>query len=936
MPPDPDALYEHISRAVADGETVDWDSLAVDTQTRATLQQLKVLAEVARLHRETLPDPGTGVTTPPPVSAGDVWGHLTIRGELGRGARGYVFRAWDPQLDREVALKLSVDRDEDRTSKDVISEARLLARVKHPHVATVFGAERRGGLVGHWMELVEGETLEAMLLRVGRFNAREVALMGIDVCSALSAVHAAGLLHRDVKAQNVMRDRNGRLVLMDFGTGRDAESAEGAFVHDEVGTPMYMAPELFTGGKASVQSDIYSVGVLLYRLVTGSVPVEAHSPESLKEAHRTRTRKALADARSDLPLAFIRVVERALAHAPLDRYPSAGALEMALSGLLVPMEAQAQPRARGGHLLGVGAAIGALVMGLGLGAWIWTWIWTARPGPSHEVRFPLMPVGAREEIQSLALSPDGARIAFTSAGRLYVRRMNDVGAIEVEQSQGARDPFWSPDGQWIGFFKGNSVWRVRGTGGEPQAVAPARRPSSGSWGVDGTLLYSVDFGSSIVAVPTGSSAPRVVRAQRSGLRTHMTWPVWVGSEQHFLYSAISARTGRRTLYLARTADGPDAIDRELGEIPSNVQVVGDRLVFVSGGQLKAQRFDVANGVLVGDPLTLADGVAVDPYGMGDADFSVARQPSSWFGSSQPVLATLAFVGTAQGLRQMKVVDGTGTPVMSLDAGDTRDMRVSPDGRLVAFEDVDGETGTREIWVHDLARRSRVRLTQHPGEDTAPLWSPDSRTVYFLSTRDSKTSLYGVSAQGGQRESRLFDFTGQVVPYEITPDGRSLVYQQLDQQGGWDIWRCSLDGASPMPLVQSAHHDREPAISPDGRFLAYSTPESGGQQVWVMPLPADGRRIRVSSDYGREPAWSADGATLYYHGLNRTLMRVAVKGTAANPSFGPPQGLFTIPFRGYDMRFHFAVLQQRDRFLVNVPQDTPTPASATVILNAALP
>jgi Tol biopolymer transport system component len=341
-------------------------------------------------------------------------------------------------------------------------------------------------------------------------------------------------------------------------------------------------------------------------------------------------------------------------------------------------------------------------------------------------------------------------------------------------------------------------------------------------------------------------------------------------------------------------------------------------------------------VLVGEALTLADGVAVDPYGSGDADFSVARQPSPWLGRSRPALATVAFVSTSQGLRQMKVVDAAGTPLATLDAGDTRDMRLSPDGRLVAFEEVDGETGTREIWVHDLARRSRIRLTQHPGEDMAPLWSPDSRTVYFLSTREAKPSLYAVSAQGGQRESRLLDFNGQVVPYEITPDGRSLVFQQLDQQGGWDIWKSSLDGASPTPLVQSAHNDREPAVSPDGRFLAYSTPESGGQQVWVMPLPADGRRIRVSSDYGREPAWSADGSTLYYHGLNRTLMRVRVDGSTASPSFGPPQGLFTIPFRGFDMRFHFAVLPQRDRFLVNAPQDASTPASATIILNAALP
>lgn len=928
---DPDALYEHVSRALADGEAIDWDALAVDTQTRATLQELKVLAEVARLHRDTLPDPGGAATLPPPpVQAGDTWGHLTLRGELGRGARGYVYRAWDPQLDREVALKLTVDRDEERGSKDIIGEARLLARVKHPHVATVFGAERRNGLVGLWMELVEGETLEAMLMRVGRFNAREVALIGIDVCSALSAVHAAGLLHRDVKAQNVMRDRNGRLVLMDFGTGRDAVSDEGAFVHDEVGTPLYMAPELFDGGKASVKSDIYSVGVLLYRLVTGSVPVEAHSPESLKAAHLARQRKPLADVRSDLPLAFIRVIERALSTDPADRYPSTGALEMALSGLLVPVEPKAPPRASSSRLVTMGAAVGALAAGLAFGAW---W-WTSRPVAPAEVKFAVTPVGQRDEIQSLALSPDGLRLAYTSAGRLQVRRMNDVNAVELEQTQGARDPFWSPDGQWIAFFRGVSLWKVRPSGGEPTLVAPARRPSSGAWGPDGTLLFTVEHGTSLMAVRESGGAPRVVRVQRPGLRTHLAWPSWTSDGTHFVYSAISARNGRRTLYLARVTDPEDAPDRALGEIGSNAVVVGDRVFYTEAGQLRARRLDVASATFLDNGRTIVDGVAVDPYGLGEAEIAVAAPAVRRVAGGAPALATVAFVGTGQSPRQMQLLDASGVPVEQLRSADIRDMRPSPDGRLVAVEEVDAESGTREIWVHDLERRSRIRLTQHAAEDISPFWSRDSGVVYFISQRNGRPTLFGASAQGGQRETPLFEFTERVVPYEITPDGRSLLFQQLDQQGGWDIWMRSLDGGAATPLVQSGHNDQEPAMSPDGRYLAYSTPESGGQQVWIIPMPADGRRWRVSADYGREPAWSADGTRLYFHGLNRTLMRVDVDLRGATPRVGTPRGLFTIPFRGYDMRYHFAVLPG-ERFLVNAPPDALPPSAATVILNAPL-
>ncbi len=933
MARDPDALFEKVSRAVADGDTVDWDTVGRtgDAQTRAIVEELRVLAEVARLHRDTLPDPSSSLLLPPaPLQAGDNWGDLTIRGELGRGARGHVYRAWDPQLDREVALKLTSDKDEARGGKDVIGEARLLARVKHPNVATVYGAERRAGLVGLWMELIEGETLETMLLRVGRFNAREAALVGIDVCAALSAVHGAGLLHRDIKAQNVMRDRNGRVVLMDFGTGRDVEPSAGAFVHDEVGTPLYMAPELFEGAKASIHSDIYSVGVLLYRLVTGSVPVEAHSPRALKLAHQSGARKQLTDVRSDLPLAFARVVERALAPEAGDRYASVGALEMALAGLLVPVEPQQKARSKGTTMLLAGMAAGTLIAASALGAW-WWW---SRPAEPREVRLGVYPAGPRDEVESVALAPDGSGLAYTSAGRLHVRRMNDIAPAEIEQSQGARDPFWSPDGQWVAFFKGVSLWKVRASGGEPQTVASARRPSSGSWGPDGSLLFSIENGTTLMTVPAAGGTPRVVRAQQPGARTALWWPSYVGDGSHFVYSAVSARTGRRMLYLARTGDGPDAVDRELLEIDSNPIVVGTRLFYTNRGRVKAQHLDLAAGRLTGEPVTVAEGVRVNPYAFGEADVAVAiTGPGRGAGGTHGMVA---FVSTAPSARILRIVDATGRTLDEFGVLDTRDMRVSPQGTHVAYEQVDPETNTREIWVLDLHRRSRVRLTQHDADDIAPMWSRDGRTVYYLSRRNMRYTLFATSAQGGQHENELFRFSGPVVPHDLTPDGRSVIYEQHDQQGGWDIWMRSLDGAGPVPLVRSPQNDQDPAMSPDGRFLAYSSPESGGRQVYVVPVPLDGRRWRVSSDYGREPEWGADGRTLFFHGLDRTLMRVEMDTSRPVPTIGTAAGMFQIPFLGYDMRYHFGTMRDGRRFLVNAPAESMAPIPATVIVNAPLP
>ncbi len=932
MARDPDALFEMVSRAVADGDPIDWTALSRggDAQTRDVVEQLRVLAEVARLHRDTLPDPGQPpALVPAPLQAGDGWGHLTIRGELGRGARGHVYRAWDPQLDREVALKLTSERDEDRHGKDVIGEARLLARVTHPHVATVYGAERRGGLVGLWMELIEGETLEAMLQRAGRFNEREAALIGLDVCAALSAVHAAGLLHRDIKAQNAMRDRNGRLVLMDFGTGRDAEPSGGAFVHDEVGTPLYMAPELFDGGKASVQSDIYSVGVLLYRLVTASVPVDAQSPQALKDAHAAGRRKALGDVRTDISLSFIRVVERALSPVAADRYPSAGALEMALAGVLMPMEPQAASPVQRPIAL-VAASLAALVGGVALGAW---W-WSSHPAAPPEVRMGIYPVGARDEVESLALSPDGTRMAYTSAGRLQVRPMNDIASVEIDQTQGARDPFWSPDGQWIAFFKGVSLWKVRASGGEPQTVAPARRASTGSWGADGSLLFSVEHGTMLTTVPASGGRPRPLRVQQEGVRTGLVWPAFVGNGSHFLYSAVSGRTGRRTLYLGRTADPPDAADRELVESTSNAVVAGTRVFYTQGGRLKGQHLDLAAGRLVGEPTTIADGLHVNPYGFGEADFSVAvTGPAS---TGRRTHGIVAYVGAAPSPRRFRIVDTLGRTITEFDDLDTRDMRISPQGTHVAYEQVDPETNTRDIWVLDIHRQSRVRLTQHEADDVTPMWSRDGATVYFLSQRGGRYTLLATSVQGGQHEMELFQFGGPAIPYDLTPDGRAVIYERHDQQAGWDIWMRPLDGGAAQPLVRSSQNDQDPAMSPDGRFLAYSSPESGGRQVYLVPLPTDGRRWRVSTDHGREPEWSADGRTLFYHGLNKTLMRVAVDTSGPTPVVGRVEKLFEIPFVGYDLRYHFNVLRDARRFLVNAPAESLPPTPATVILNAPLP
>jgi TolB-like protein/predicted Ser/Thr protein kinase len=343
-----DAVLRELARAALDGTPADWasaESSAVDESMRRLVRDLKLIAEIAEVHNAVSAsidrEANTDAESPATVTMGDeplaqalqTWSVLSLLEKIGEGGFGEVYRAWDTRLDREVALKLLRGQDSRhaRARSAVIEEGRMLAQVRHPNVVTVHGADRSAGRVGLWMEFIHGRTLEQVLSEQGPFGAVEATSIGIDLCVALSAVHRAGLLHRDIKARNVMRDDGGRIVLMDFGTGLDQMDGAAGEASRLAGTPLYMAPEMLEGRAASVRSDIYSVGVLLYRLVTGSYPVQGRGVAEVRDAHARGARTFLRDARPDLPEPFVRIVERALSPQAEGRYASAGAMEAALA-----------------------------------------------------------------------------------------------------------------------------------------------------------------------------------------------------------------------------------------------------------------------------------------------------------------------------------------------------------------------------------------------------------------------------------------------------------------------------------------------------------------------------------------------------------------------------------------------------------------------------
>jgi Tol biopolymer transport system component len=290
------------------------------------------------------------------------------------------------------------------------------------------------------------------------------------------------------------------------------------------------------------------------------------------------------------------------------------------------------------------------------------------------------------------------------------------------------------------------------------------------------------------------------------------------------------------------------------------------------------------------------------------------------------------VAGVQRARQLQVVDAQGRVLENLgEPGEYRDIALSHDGTRLAFEEVDPETGTRDVWMHNLLRGTRMRLSQHPADETSPMWAPDDGAVYFMSNRDQQIVLLRRPVDSSGQEQLVLTFDVPIRPTAITADGRGLFYEQLDQLNGWDLWWRPLDGGPPQPYLQSPFHDHEPVPSPDGRFVAYASPDSGGRQVYLGTRTPSERRWQVSADYGREPLWRADGRELFFHGKDRQLMAVRVAVADGEPVVGRPRPLFELRFRGYDLRYHYAPLPDGRRFILNAPVPGSTALPATIVV-----
>ena len=833
-------------------------------------------------------------------------GPYRIIKRIGAGGMGEVYRARDTRLGRDVAIKTVRGEFSGR----FLGEARAISALNHPHICTLYDV----GPDYLVMELLEGETLR------GPLKVDKAVEYAGQILDALDAAHRHGITHRDLKPANILVTQRG-VKLLDFGLAKQAVE-EGAPPLESltrtgqiVGTLPYMAPEQLQGKPADARSDIFSFGCVLYEILSGKRAFPGSSSATIMASILEREPAAL-----DLPSPLERVIATSLAKDPDRRFQNALDLKRALVWATEPQPAAtavAKPRRW------YWAATAGAVVAAALGGWA---VSPSRSAKSEEpvMRFQISPP-EKTTFAFIVISPDGRRVAFTTTDaarkrQLWVRDLDAIAARPMAGTEGARNPFWSPDSRAIAFFADGKLKKIEAAGGPPQVLADAEENiAGGAWSSGGMIVYRPSPLGPIVEVSAGGGDPKPATqldiSQGEGAHN---WPQFLPGDRRFLYLNRSRQSG---IYIG-SLDSKEEKVRVMASESSAVYAAtpdgGGRLLFLRGRTLMAQPFDPEKLKISGEAVPVADPVGISWERPG---FSVASN------------GTLV-VDTIDSARELRWFDRSGKPLGTVGRrADYISINLSPDDRRLGV-DIEGD-----IWTIDLARDAASRLTFHPALDAVPIWSPDGKRIAFTSTRDGRWNLYWKLSGGASEEELLVNTNGVKLFSGWSPDGRYLLYSESsDRKTGWDIWVLPLDGGrKPYLFLQTEFNEHWGRFSPDGKWIAYVSNESGKNEVFVRPFspsqPGGGGKVQVSNGGGELPRWRGDGKELFYLGPDRQMTVAAVKPGSAAFEAAIPQVLF--PTQTLKGNFaSYAVTGDGQRFLVNQqPQDT-APSPATIILNWA--
>jgi eukaryotic-like serine/threonine-protein kinase len=881
------------------------------------------------------------------LSPGTRLGSYEIVAPIGAGGMGEVYRAKDLRLDRIVALKvLAAAFASDVGLKERFArEAKSLAALSHPHICPVFDVGSQNGIDFLVMEHLEGETLEQRLKK-GALALDQALQIGIQIADALTAAHRAGIIHRDLKPGNIVLTKTGA-KLLDFGlakTGAPAVAGNLSMLPTTppnltaqgtiLGTFQYMAPEQLEGQEADARTDIFAFGAVLYEMVTGRRPFNGKNSAALLGAILKDTPPASSSLVPGISAALDWIISRCLMKEADVRWQSASDLSASLrwSVLRSTTSDDRQPAIPPRSRQLVGAGVVALV--IIAAALVGMRTVTNRNETNENARAYrlslLPPSGATMPVPGLppdrhfALSPDGRQLAFialTADGTrmLWVRTL-DVGASQVlPDTESAQAPFWSPDSRSIAFFTNAELKRVATTGGPVRTVCVCAFNGSGTWNRDNVILFS--DGRALFQVQADGGAPASVRIPDAAANeTQYLWPQFLPDGRHFIYRA-TLKTNERVIYFASLGSS----DRKALVNDTNAAYAQGHLVFMQSGGLAAQPFDPSTGELVGSAFPVGEEV-LGGRDVGTGAFAVSESGVlAYQTTSGDLLSQLVWVDPAG-----REIAAVGTPV---DDG-FFDIELSPDATKVAYS-VTGR-GRRDIWLYDFERNLPSRFTFDPGSDFAAVWSPDGRRIVFDSNRSGQFDLYQKSADGVGNEGILLQEKGTQRVFSWSRDGRFVLYGHGENPNApADLWVLPVAGdEKPFPLIETPrfreHHGR---FSPDGRWVAYVSNESGRDEIYVVPFPRADGRWQVSTSGGSWPRWRGDGRELFYVAADGNVMAVPVNARSAGFLNDPPARLFQLnPQLLGSIAYLYDVSDDGTRFLVNRSTGTMTPAPLTVVIN----
>jgi serine/threonine protein kinase/Tol biopolymer transport system component len=884
------------------------------------------------------------------IASGTKLGPYEILSAIGAGGMGEVYKARDTRLDRIVAVKVLpthlADRPELRERFE--REARTIASLNHPHICTLHDIGQQDGVDYLVMEYLEGETLAQRLLK-GSLSIDLVLQYAIEISDALDKAHRKGVTHRDLKPGNIMITKSGT-KLLDFGlaklkqeatpanvplselpTANDPLTAEGSIV----GTLQYMAPEQLEGKEVDARTDIFAFGAVVYEMATGKKAFEGKSQASLIAAILEREPPVLSSFQPMTPPALDRVVKRCLAKEPDERWQSANDLTNELKWIAEggsQVSSIPSTAAKGIRALGPQALIfilGIFLSGMAIsGAVVWNLKPTPLPAPQHVSRLTIaLPRGQQlaglENGPAVALSPDGTRLAYSAlqggTQQLYLRAIDSLEPTPIPGTEGAVNPFFSPDGQWVGFFAGGALKKVSVSGGVAVTLGVASNPGGASWGSQGMITFAPTQVGALQQVQEAGGTPQSLTHFEKGDSTHR-WPEFLPGGRALLFAAA-----------------PNSINFSIGQVAAQMVGTGERrnliqggmspryastghLIYAQGGSLMAVPFDPQRLTTTGTAIPVVEGVQQSPFS-GAVQYSISNSGSLVYvsGGVQSTQSRLVWV-SRNGMEQPLAAP----PRAYLNP------RLSPDGRRVGVTITEQDS---HIWLYDL-RETFTRLTFEGNANNGAVWTPDGKRIAFSTNpKGGPLNLFWLLADGSGGLERLTTSQYLNAPMSWSPDGKLLAFFEVNPVTQRDIWILRMSDHKLLPFLQTPFNEAVPRFSPDGRWLAYISDESGRYEIYVQSYPGPGGKWQISTEGGTEPAWNGNGRELFYRNGDK-MMAVDI---ATQPGFaaGTPRMLFEgryerapFPSTNYD------VSPDGQRFLMLKPNESAeaAPTQINVVLN----